>query len=144
MRNFVFGLLLCALASCGTNSQKEKKENVFIGDYVTEEYAQRSEGHDWTAVSIRALTDTTAEVRIRSRIDIKKPTCSFEGVGTLSADGDTLKVADDDGFLFLTLQGDTLSFDADDQSLLYYHCSGGGSLREAYVKLKEPLDESQH
>lgn len=148
MERLAFLMALGILASCGNKpaEQTERKtlgESAFPGDFVTEEYAQRAEGYDWTAVSITAASDTTAHISIRSRADVKNPTCTFDGDGTLTHNGDTLVVAKEGSHIFFTLRGDTLSISSDDPSLLYYYCSGGATLQGDYLKLHEALDKSQ-
>lgn len=133
------------LASCNIspNTKKKNTSYPFTGDYVTEGYSQRAEGYDWSVVSIYALSDSTSNITVRSRADIKEPTCKFDGIGYVSASGDTLTTLYDDGKIYFTLSGNTLHITSDTPNLLSFFCSGGGSLRGDYVKLNEKLDAKQ-
>lgn len=148
MKKIAFLAVLAVIVSCGNKPVKQAerktlKESSFLGDFVTDEYAQRAEGNDWTAVSITETSDSTAHISIRSRADIKKPSCTFDGDATLTQGGDSLVVPVEGSHIYFTLRGDTLGISSDDEVLLYYYCSGGGSLRGDYVKLNGKLDRSQ-
>ena len=135
MKKIAFLAALAVIASCGGKpveqaGRKTLKESSFLGDFVTEEYARRDKGYDWTAVSITETSDSTAHISIRSRADIKKPSCTFDGDGILTPDGDSLVV-------------ETEGISSDDDTILYYYCSGGGTLKGDYVRLHEPLDNRQ-
>lgn len=148
MKKIAFLAVLAVIASCGNKPVKQAerktlKESSFLGDFVTEEYAQRAEGNDWTAVSITETSDSTAHISIRSRADIKKPSCTFDGDGILTPDGDSLVVETEGNHIYFTLRDDTLGISSDDDTILYYYCSGGGTLKGDYVRLHEPLDNRQ-
>lgn len=134
----------CKQASSESQSQSEpqsKTTTSMIGNYVTSDYNQRSEGYDFIAVSITSLTDSTAKIAVRSRADIKKPTCRFDAVGAMQGK-DTLTVQKDGETIYFTLHNDTLNVSSPNPNGLYYYCSGGASLNQDYIKLTAPLDES--
>ncbi|WP_332513950.1 PliI family lysozyme inhibitor of I-type lysozyme [Bacteroides sp.] len=147
-------LLLTALILLlwGCSSKASKKEGspratseALVGNYVSDGYNKRSEGYDWVAVSITALTDSTAHVAVRSRSDIKKPTCRFDADATL-AGKDTLKAVYEGKGILFTLAGNKLTIAAEneaDSNLLYFFCSGGASLAGEYTKIEGALDEKQ-
>ncbi|MFV0588734.1 hypothetical protein [Bacteroides reticulotermitis] len=139
--------LLCiasvAILSACSSSPQPLTINDFAGSYVTDCYEQRGEGYDWSAVTIRALTDSTATISIRSRMDEKKPTCRFDAVGVLFDKDRTLTTTVEGGHIFFSLDADSLSISSDDESLLTYFCSGGGSMAGKYAKLQGELDSSQ-
>lgn len=147
MKVYIICFLLIAglLASCNIspNTKKKNTSYPFTGEYVTEGYNQRAEGYDWSVVSIHALSDSTSNITVRSRADIKDPTCKFDGIGYVSASGDTLMTRYDDGKIYFTLSGDTLRISSDTPHLLSFFCLGGGSLKGEYVKLHDPLDSKQ-
>lgn len=148
MKKIAFLVALAVIASCGGKpveqvGRKTLKESSFLGDFVTEEYARRDKGYDWTAVSITESSDTAAHISIRSRADIKKPSCTFDGDGILTPDGDSLVVETEGNYIYFTLRDDTLGISSDDDTILYYYCSGGGTLKGDYVRLHEPLDNRQ-
>lgn len=87
-------------------------------------------------------TDSTAHILIRSRADIKKPSCTYSGMGTLTPSKDTLISIFDHHPIYFTLPSpDTLEISS--PSPLYYFCSGGGTLSGSYIRLAHPLDETQ-
>ena len=152
----IFGIIFLGMAlfSCrdGKESREQKTESIpspisnFEGDFVSDGYDQRNEGYDWISVSIHAQSDSVADIQVRSRSDLKKPTCSYEGKGILH-DAHTLKAEMLDGkHMLLKVDGDHLTVQRatkEDENMLYYYCSGGASLAGTYTKITEPLDESQ-
>jgi len=126
--------------------QKHSQKAVsFIGNYVDDNYAKRDSGYDWVAVMVKPVTDSTFQLSVRSRIDIKKPTCTFDATGTRLHTDTLLTTFEGKGILFVfgdsTLNITTVR--EEDKGVLNYFCSGGGSLEGTYHKLKEPLDKSQ-
>lgn len=145
MKTIIGWLLICSLTTaCSLSADKNKNRipQAFEGDYVTPGYFQRNEGYDWVAVSIRIQSDTTAAITVRSRNDIKKPTCTFNGNAYRSGN-DTLVVKQSAGDIYFVRSADTVSISSNVPSLLHFYCSGGGSLAGDYVKLKQKLDSSQ-
>lgn len=149
---FWFLLIGLLLTNCKTSNDTDSKifesqiniENI-TGDYVTEDYFMRSEGYDWVAISIQKISDLEAKIRIRSRIDKKKATCTFDGIGILTGK-DTLTVQYENKDIVFYLLNDSLGIKTEkdeDSSLLYYFCSGGATLEGKYIKLNEPLDKTQ-
>ena len=115
------------------------------GDYVSEEYLKRDEGYDWIVTSITPISDTDGYIIVRSRADKKKPTCTFDGLGTLQ--NGSMLVVDVEGHMILfkftdhTLEVTTEK--EEDKDFLMYFCSGGGNFVGTYKKLDEPLEQSQ-
>lgn len=139
---FTLSFLLAFFTAC----HEGKKENAmpsFDGDYVTEAYYERAEGYDWTVVSIRATSDKEFEVSVRSRADLKKPTCTFSGIARLTNSGDSLVAVYDEDEIYFTRSADTLFITGENQQILHYFCSGGASLNDRYIRLREALDETQ-
>lgn len=117
----------------------------FLGDYADEFYAQRGEGYDWVGVTIEKIHDQEAYIKVRARGDKKRPTCTFDGVGRPTSEN-VLEVDVEGKPLVFTLDGDTLTASVrsqDDESLLYYPCSGGASLAGPYTRLADAMDASQ-
>ena len=153
LRALLFAAVLfafsCTQKDKALGAKEENKIARFLGDYVTPNYFKRLEGYDWMAYTISAHTPDTLKIEVRSRVDIKKPTCGFSGLATRLNDS-TLTYetkehrADTLVKVLLTLSKDTLlEVSASHPSVLKYYCSGGGSLAGAYVKLKQPLDSFQ-
>lgn len=114
---------------------------VVVGDYVSAGYAQRKAGYDWTRVTIRAAGHEKIDIRVRSRSDIKTPTCTFDGTATLMgqdvAHGIIFKTTANDSATFLQFKADTLTIDSEDKYALAYFCSGGATLAGEYQKIDE-------
>lgn len=139
-------IIATILGSCNTKTTSPKRSTPiqsYIGDYVTDGYAQRGEGYDWSVVSINRLTDSTANISVRSRADIKKESCSFDATASLSDTGDTLITEYEGANIYFVVSTDTLCISSDTPNLLYFFCSGGGTLAGDYIRLKERLDTSQ-
>ena len=118
--------------------------DAFLGDYATDDYARRGEGYDWVGVTIEKMSDQTAYIKVRARGDKKRPTCSFDGVGTVKSAA-VLETAFDGHPLLFTLEGDSLKASVtseDDQFVLSYFCSGGATLEGPYTRLPEALEAS--
>ncbi len=108
------------------------------GSYVTDSYFQKDEGYDWVKVDVSSSKKNGIVVAIRSRIDKKKPTCTFDG---------TLEYIKKDQYLCKTERGNMI-FQFNNSNLnivaenpeqigvLYYYCSGGGSLKGLYTKIQ--------
>lgn len=141
-KNLLFLVLVLSVFACSAPSKTSK-----VGDalrhYVTSDYAQRGEGYDWTVVSLRSFDKDSAEVRIRSRADRKRPSRSFSGKGRYNASLDTITVYYKNTPIFFALRGDTLRVSSPDEVALRYFCSGGASLAGDYILLTEDLDSTQ-
>ncbi len=163
MKHFLYLLSLSfLLVSCQTDkkeiqttSNKETKTETkvkqgksvdrFIGSYVTDGYDKRSEGYDWVAVMISKWNDSTALIKVRSRTDKKKATCTFDGKAS-QKDSNTLAVNYDGRGILFRVTGNDLNVSGeypDDESKLSFFCSGGASLSGKYAKLSTPIDKSQ-
>lgn len=116
-----------------------------VGDYVSEGYFKRAEGYDWVAVSIMEISTREAYISIRSRADRKKPTCTFEGIGTMDMGGVIKVDFEGKNILFITDKNGLMitSGEEDHEDFLMYFCSGGGSLTGSYKKIEGSLDEKQ-
>lgn len=142
-------LVCVVLFGCkGTQNVKNEEKSpmeAFVGNYVSDGYDQRSEGYDWVGVSIEALNDSVASIAVRSRMDLKKPTCRFDAKATLHAK-DTLTCSYEGKDILFVRTDSTLTISTlkpEDENLLYYFCSGGGSMAGTYKKIDGPLDPSQ-
>lgn len=146
---FLLPLLCVVLFGCkGTKNVKNEEKSsmeAFVGNYVSDGYDQRSEGYDWVGVSIEALNDSVASIAVRSRADLKKPTCRFDAKATLHAK-DTLTCNYQGKDIIFVRTDSTLTIStlkAEDKDLLYYFCSGGGTMAGTYKKINGSLDPAQ-
>jgi hypothetical protein len=139
--------------SCNNNSEKNKgqAEQITItamdvtGDFVDDNYQKRNEGYDWVAVSVKATSDSTLHISIRSRADKKKPTCTFDADAKKTNESTYNAVTEGKNIVF-SFTDSTITINTEseaDKGILNYFCSGGGSLEGTYKKIKEPLDEKQ-
>lgn len=126
------------------STTKDAKEINAIGTYVTEGYSNRNEGFDWVSVSVTEYKDDQLNISIRSRADIKKPTCTFDArvkkmthpIYETVINGQTIQ------FEFTNSQLRISTKDEEDE-LLYFYCNGGGSIGGIYAKINEALDQNQ-
>ena len=113
-------------------------------DYATADYDKRAQGYDWVGVMVRADGDRQIDIKVRSRSDIKKPTCHFDGKATLmgqdTAHGTIFQAKVNGSTAFFQFKDDSLIIDSPDKYALNYFCSGGGSLAGEYKKLAEGLE----
>ena len=113
------------------------------GDYASADYDKRAQGYDWVGVMVRAESDQQIDIKIRSRSDIKKQTCQFDGKATLmgqdAAHGTIFQAQANDSTVFFQFKDNMLTIDSPDTYALNYFCSGGASLAGEYQKLTEDL-----
>ncbi len=145
-------LLLATIVACKNNPKTstsdilEAHDNVFAGNYVTTEYQQRGEGYDWVAVKVNELTDSILSISVRSRADIKNPTCTFDAKAFKTPSKNTFKASVEGYNVFFVFDADSLIISGEtekDNEMLGYFCSGGASLAGVYRKITEPLDTTQ-
>ncbi|WP_379544405.1 hypothetical protein [Psychrobacter sp. R86515] len=125
-------------------SRDKVSTNKVSADYASADYDKRAQGYDWVGVMVRADGDRQIDIKVRSRSDIKKPTCHFDGKATLmgqdTAHGTIFQSKVNDSTAFFQFKDDTLIIDSPDKYALNYFCSGGGSLAGEYNKLAEGLE----
>ena len=114
------------------------------GDYASADYDKRAQGYDWVGVMVRAESDQQIDIKVRSRSDIKKQTCQFDGkailMGQDAAHGTIFQAQANDSTVFFQFKDNMLTIDSPDKYALNYFCSGGGSLAGEYQKLTEDLE----
>ncbi len=127
-----------------TSSVDEVFADKFSADYASTDYDKRAQGYDWVGVMVRAESDQQIDIKVRSRSDIKKPTCHFDGKATLmgqdAAHGTIFQTTVNDSTAFFQFKDDKLTIDSPDKYALNYFCSGGGSLAGKYKKLTAGLE----
>ncbi len=147
---FALNSLLLAGCSGNRNQQENNKEETqqtdVGGNYVTEAYKNRDEGYDWVAVKVKQPADSVLLVSIRSRADIKKPSCTFDATAFKVDDSNRFTAVVEGFDVFFRFDGDSLVVSGEteqDDQMLGYFCSGGGTIAGVYHKLQEPLDTAQ-
>ncbi|MGZ2371647.1 PliI family lysozyme inhibitor of I-type lysozyme [Ancylomarina sp. YFZ004] len=147
---------LVVLSGCKNSVQKTGKDKLekqpvkalsinIYGNYVSDAYANRNEGYDWLAVSIRQAGENKISLSVRSRADKKKPTCTFDAI--FHKQNDSIYQTRVDGKeVLLAIQNKTISLNTrnvEDSGVLSFYCSGGASLAGEYTKIDGELDSSQ-
>ncbi|MGO3106622.1 MAG: hypothetical protein ACTII2_08630, partial [Psychrobacter celer] len=114
-----------------------------VGDYASDGYAKRVQGYDWVGVMVRAESDQQIDIKVRSRSDIKKQTCQFDGkailMGQDKAHGVIFQTKVNDSTAFFQFKDGMLTIDSQDKYALNYFCWGGASLVGDYQKLEGGL-----
>lgn len=153
MRNkYILATIVMLSFAIACNNDEKRVEPVksaivstLLGNFVTAEYEKRSEGYDWVGVSIRKTSDSTAHIAVRSRVDKKKATCSFDADGIMIG-SDSLSTNYQGKTIYFVFDGKTLQINTAnkaDSSLLNYFCSGGASLNAIYHKINAPIDTAK-
>lgn len=125
--------------------KKPTPEIDYTGNYVSTGYQDKAAGSDWVGVSVVRLSDSTIHVAVRSRIDIKKPTCTFDADAVKLSTNIYRSIANQVPIRY-TFQDDKMTISAEDkaqEAALNYFCSGGASLADTYTRINGPLDEKQ-
>ena len=149
-------IALLSLVSCKNESKKTTPQenttqeavaivNHAIGNYVSSEYEKRNEGYDWVSVAVKPAINNQLKIVVRSRADKKKPTCTFDVLAEKENDSIYKAVINDKTIVF-SFKGKQMSIateNKEDNSLLNFYCSGGGSLAGTYHKIEGNLDQVQ-
>ncbi|MDO6759317.1 hypothetical protein Q4566_03825 [Tamlana sp. 2_MG-2023] len=124
----------------------ETASNIDVsGNYVTDDYNKRSEGHDWVAIIVNQISDNAISVKVRSRADKKRGTCTFDTRANKKDDtayaanisGKTVLFTFKKGIINITTENPA------DEAALFFYCSGGATFAGDYSKLNGDLDASQ-
>ncbi|OHX63994.1 MliC family protein [Flammeovirga pacifica] len=116
--------------------------DTIVGDYGSDSYLKRKEGYDWVGVRISKFDENKINIKIRSRVDKKKPTCTADMIAFQEKNGVFHAFLNGAKVLF-TFQDNTLDISSENGDALAYYCSGGGSMINTYQKLDQPLDKKQ-
>lgn len=150
----VSGFFLLTLSSCNQPTSKTQAPATTTeaapvltidGNYVTADYDKRAEGFDWVGVTIKSEQDSSITIQVRSRADKKKPTCTLDKNATKIKEGVYQASLQGKNVLF-TFDGTSLTIapeKSEDEGVLNYYCSGGGSLAGTYKRIAEALDATQ-
>ena len=127
---------------------KEKitvKEIVFEGNYVSKSYEKRAEGYDWIAVMISKIDTEKIAIRIRSRADKKKPSCTFDATA-IKVNDSVYKAIVKEKAVLIKQEKNTITITTEnkkDIDILNFFCSGGASIAQTYTKILVDFDQSQ-
>lgn len=115
------------------------------GNYVSDGYNNRAEGYDWVSVTVAKKGDEKATVKVRSRADKKRPTCTLD-VTLFKQDKDRYTGTVDGKIIVFTFHNDSLTIapeNPEDENVLYFYCSGGATVAGTYQRINEPLNADQ-
>ena len=124
---------------------KQNSPSEFAGNYVSDKYGSRSEGYDWVGVKVIGLTKDQLEIKVRSRADKKRPTCTFDSKIYRKEDNIFTGTVDGKSFL-VKFEDETLSIEPEktgDEAALYFYCSGGATIAGTYERIEGELDPEQ-
>lgn len=144
------------LISCKNDSNKSKIPESEVtheaeissdiyGNYVSIGYDNRSQGYDWVSVAISDAGDNRLKIKVRSRADKKKPTCTFDATAT-KVNETTYKSLVDDKTILYVFESGSLTISTENPEFigsLGFYCSGGASVEDTYTKIDGELDASQ-
>ena len=157
LKKILFVTMMALLVySCNTKTKKQEKVETqkeqkvvenddFDGNYVNNSYSQRMEGYDWIAVMVSEESDNQLKIAVRSRVDKKKPTCTFDAVAQKLDKNTYTSVVQDKKVLF-RFNANSIAIETEkkeDSGILNFYCSGGASIADTYIKINEQLDETQ-
>jgi hypothetical protein len=113
----------------------------YAGEYATSSYFEKNTENDWMAVLVTNINDSTLNVSVRSRVDIKKPTCTNDFT-VVKAKDNVYKNKVENSAIVLTFTNKKVSITSEgpDEYLLNRACSGGGTFAGDYIKSDAPLD----
>lgn len=97
------------------------------------------------SIAITEADNDQVKIKIRSRADIKKPTCSLDAIAQ-KLDDNTYQTSIDGKSVLFRFTDKEISItteNEEDEGLLYFYCAGGASLKGTYLRLNNKLDQSQ-
>ncbi|MBD0831434.1 hypothetical protein [Aestuariibaculum sediminum] len=115
------------------------------GNFVSDGYSKRSEGYDWVSVFVNNTNENEISIKVRSRADQKKPTCTWDATA-IKIDNYTYESIIDGKTILFQFKDNTLVIQPKneaDQGILYFYCSGGATVAGTYKKINEALDQTQ-
>jgi hypothetical protein len=151
-RYFLIALTVVGLSSsCTTNVEKTSVEKIgktetkispFVGTFVSKDYSKKNEGKDWVSVKITQITHNLFRLEVRSRADIKKPTCTITCEAHLTEEGELLG-SQYEFDLGIKINKDLIEIYSPSNKDLNYFCSGGATLAGKYKRISGEADQKQ-
>ena len=143
-------LLAALLPSCNFTTEKRTvqpeiinlSEEAFAGTFVSEGYETKDKGTDWVAVTITRIREHLFHVEVRSRSDIKKPSCTFTADAHLNKQGE-LVTSEYNSEVGFRISGNFLSIYSPSGKDLNFFCSGGATLAGEYKRISGKPDQKQ-
>lgn len=143
-------LLIATLSACTSAPENKNTEpevipnsgEAFVGTFVSDGYADKNSGADWVSVTITKIKETQFHVEVRSRSDIKKPTCTFTSDADLNKKGE-LTASQNNLDVGFRVSGNLLTIYSPSNKDLNYFCSGGATLAGKYQRVSGSQDQKQ-
>ena len=153
-------LMCISLIACKKKSDKNNETQVqnntsveqivegnlaISGTYVDDIYAKKAEGYDWVGVIVEQNEDNSVSVSVRSRADLKKPTCTFDSKA-FKINETSYEASYDGKNIIFKFTGANLAISTkiqENSNMLYFFCNGGATLGGTYKKIDGDLDPEQ-
>ncbi len=103
--------------------------------YANEGYSLREAGADWIMVSIIPLAYSQLQISVKSRDDIKKPTCTYSSTAHLNPKTGDYEANEKGQNITFIFSDNQLEINSTDTNLLHYFCSGGATLKGTYQQV---------
>ncbi|PWJ43216.1 hypothetical protein [Sediminitomix flava] len=148
LKAIFLGVSILTIIGCQNQAKENRNPNErlnVVGHYVSEGYKNRDKGYDWIAVSVSETTNNKLEIKIRSRADKKKPTCTLDAIAE-KVNQNTFQTPIEGKAILFQFSDTEMSISTnknEDTELLNFYCSGGGSLKGIYKKIDGMLDQTQ-
>lgn len=115
------------------------------GSYVSDGYKQREQGYDWVGATVVRIDSNRITIKIRSRADQKKPTCTVDFLAIAKNDSTYESNYQEKQVIFQFTPASLRIEPArpDGESALYFFCSGGATVAGTYAKIPDSLDQAQ-
>ena len=143
-----FAFIILLLNACNTKpSDEDDTLSTYRPaqvSYVLEGYENRDNGSDWVGLNL-SMEDERLFVSIRSRADIKKPTCTADFHAYLVSEGNYEAILNGTPILIGVTDNEITikPKDASREGSLSFFCSGGASIAGSYTKIEGQLDQEQ-
>lgn len=123
-----------AISGCATESTNNTDSIILKQptNYVDDGYSLREQGADWVMITATPLADSKLQIAVKSRSDIKKPTCTYNATARFNPKTGDYETNENGQTISFTLSDQQLEIDGSDSNLLYYYCSGGATLKGVY------------
>ncbi|AKX54596.1 hypothetical protein AKN90_01900 [Thiopseudomonas alkaliphila] len=123
-----------AISGCATESTNNTDSIILKQptNYVDDGYSLREQGADWVMITATPLADSKLQIAVKSRSDIKKPTCTYNATARFNPKTGDYETNENGQTISFTFSDQQLEIDGSDSNLLYYYCSGGATLKGVY------------
>ncbi len=123
-----------AISGCATESTNNTDSIILKQptNYVDDGYSLREQGADWVMITATPLADSKLQIAVKSRSDIKKPTCTYNATTRFNPKTGDYETNENGQTISFTFSDQQLEIDGSDSNLLYYYCSGGATLKGVY------------